>query len=213
MATAKQIFNKTMKRVDGVIALHPELHSSQGRPRQAVSDLLRGALVLSLAALDALVVDSLGESIPRLAKTGMLGPTVQKWIKEQPDKILACFTEKDGSAALADVCREQLGALTFQRSAAIEGVLADVAGCPPPWEKAAILLTTQNSKWDSDSVRKKLDEYVQRRNRVVHGGDMKEQSLSTQPIQRRYVIQAVEVVRAVGEAVSGILNDRVKGRV
>ncbi|MGH7425133.1 MAG: hypothetical protein ACREJP_03085 [Candidatus Methylomirabilales bacterium] len=55
---AKKAFDRTLQRVDDLLDLHPVLHGTQGRPRQTVSDVLRGGLVLGLAALDALVVDT-----------------------------------------------------------------------------------------------------------------------------------------------------------
>lgn len=48
-------FERTLERVEGVMALHRDLHDTAERPKQHVSDLLRGTLVLAVAALDAKV--------------------------------------------------------------------------------------------------------------------------------------------------------------
>jgi hypothetical protein len=132
---AKWAFDKTLRRVDVLLALHPLLHGSPKRPRRHVSDILRGALVLGLAALDSLVVDSVVEAIPTLAREGSLGKAAAKWVKDDPDSVLACFAQNDPAAALASLYREQLGSLTFQRADAIAGVLRDVIDCDPPWEE------------------------------------------------------------------------------
>jgi len=51
-------------------------------------------------------------------------------------------------------------------------------------------------KW-SDDVKEYLDRYVERRNRIVHGGDLKPGETSAQGIQL-YVELGVEIVKAVG---------------
>jgi len=208
-SAAKKTFDKTLDRVVGLLLLHEPLHGIKGRPRQHVSDLLRSALVLAMAALDALVLDSVSEAVPALAKKGMLGPTVAKWVKETSDRVVGFFAESDPHQALADLCREQLGLQTFQRSAAIEGILRDVIGADPPWDRAA---STLSSNWGEtitgDEVKAMLDVYVDRRNRIVHSGDMKPGKVATQPIRLGFVTQSGAVVQAVGEAVSEVVADR-----
>lgn len=209
---ARRVFEKTMTRVDGLVALHPKIHGTPGRPRQAVSDLLRGALVLALAALDALVVDSVVEAVPRLARKGTLGPMVSKWAKDCSDRIVACFADEDPPAALARLCGEELGSQTFQRSAAIEGVLRDVLGCEGLWEDAASRLTAAGGRWEAPEVIEHLDKYVTRRNRIVHGGDAKAHGTATEPIRLDYVADAVVLVRAIGEAVTAVIDRRTRVR-
>ena len=212
-SSARRVFEKTIARVDGLLALHPEIHGTRGRPQQAVSDLLRGALVLALAALDALVVDSVVEAVPRLAMKGALGPTVSKWAKDCSDKIVACFADDDPPAALARLCGEELGSQTFQRSAAIEGVLRDVLGCEGLWEEAASRLIADGGKREAREVVERLDKYVTRRNRIVHGGDAKAHRTATEPIRLDYVTNAVVLVRAVGEAVTAVVERRTRVRL
>ena len=207
---ADRAFEKTLERVDGLIDLHPRIHGSRGRPAQYVSDILRGALVLGVAALDALVADSVAEAIPPLAKRGVLGETVAKWIKDESKAVLACFAEEEPHEALAKVCREQLTVQTFQRVEAIEGVLRDVLGCAAPWERAAQALSVDAEQWTPDGVKRRMNEFVERRNRIVHNGDLRGQRGTTQPIRREYVEDAVRVIRAVGGAVGAVIAARVQ---
>src|SRR5436190_24296745 len=100
-----------MGRVDGLLSLHPVLHGIAGRPRQHVSDLLRGALVLSVAALDALVLDSVVRAIPRAVRDERLGPSVAKWVRDEPETFLALLPSSNPGAGLAELCRAQLGAV------------------------------------------------------------------------------------------------------
>jgi hypothetical protein len=195
------VFDKTMERVDGVLLLHPTLHGAAGRPRQHVSDLLRGALVLSVAALDALVLDSVVAAIPRAVRDGRLGPNVAKWVKDDPEAFLALLPESNSAAKLAELCRERLGAITFQKAAMIEGVMRDVVQRDPPWQRAADILNAGGGTWTADEVRDTLDEIVERRHRIAHSGDMLPNSTATRPIRLAYVEDAVAVIDAVGKAV------------
>ncbi len=202
--SALEAFNKTMGRVDGLLALHPHIHGIPGRPKQHVSDVLRGALVLAAGALDALVLDSVVAAVPSAATANSLGPAVEKWVKEDPERILGAFALDDPRDVLATLCREKLGALTFQKSAMIQGVLRDVLGCEPPWDQAAEILTQAEDEWDAERVIERLDGFVERRHRVAHGGDLLPDSTATRPIQRPYVERAAKVIRAVGQAVNAV---------
>lgn len=170
---ALKSFRRTIRRVRALLELHPILHGTQGRPNQAVADVLRGALVLSLAALDAFVCDALLEAVPLLAKRkGALGANVTKWAKERPEQLVDSFAAPDPFEALVAICRNEIGSMTFQKSAAIEGILVGSTRCSPPWSKVAESLQWTESEWTESEVKGKLDEYVQRRNRIVHGGDL-----------------------------------------
>lgn len=205
MATPQEVFNITMGRVDGLLGLHPLLHGIAGRPRQHVSDVLRGALVLSVAALDALVLDSVVAAIPTAVRDGHLGPNVAKWVKEEPEEFLALLPDPERAQKLAEMCRLKLGQITFQKVAMIEGVMYDVVQRGQPWTRVADILSAGGGVWDSHDVRVKLDEIVERRHRIAHSGDMRANSTATQPIRLPYVQEAARVVKAVGQAVTETL--------
>jgi hypothetical protein len=202
LATPYETFTKTMGRVDGLLVLQPALHGIRGRPAQHVSDVLRGALVLAVGALDALVLESVLEAVPAAARGGRLGDTVAKWVRDEPEAFLAALGEADPIQEVAVLCRAQLGALTFQRSVTIEGVMRDVLGCGPPWNRAAEILTVEGDEWDAERVKDELDEFVKRRHRIAHSGDVRPGSTGTQPIQRPYVERAARLIEAVGDTPS-----------
>jgi hypothetical protein len=199
-----------MDRVRGLVALHPTLHGTPGRPKQAVSDLLRGALVLAVAALDGLVLDAVAESIGRAARAGELGDKVAKWAKEDPNAVLGAFASADPTAALTDFARDQLSTMTFQHASTIGGVLWDVARCPAPWERAAQRISTDGDQWDGARIQSRLDEFVKRRHRIVHAGDLAPGGTATVAITRDYVQAAVRVIDAVGLAVCEELDNRMR---
>lgn len=205
MPAPHDVFKRTMGRVDDILKLHPVLHGTGGRPRQHVSDVMRGALVLSVAALDALVLDSVVAAIPRAVRDGRLGPNVVKWVKDEPEAFLALLPAADREHQLAELCRLKLGQITFQKAAMIEGVMYDVVGCAPPWSRAADVLSADGGNWDADRVKVKLDEIVERRHRIAHSGDMLPNGTATRPIQLPYVQEAVRVIGAVGRGVTDAL--------
>jgi hypothetical protein len=201
-----ETFGTAMHRVVGLILLHSELHGVRGRPGQHVSDVLRGALVLGVGALDALVLESVLAAIPAAARRGRLGPNVAKWVREEPEAYVAALVEDDPVEAVAALCRAQLGGVTFQRSAMIEGVMRDVLRCPPPWDQAAQTLAGHyDEEWNVKTVKEQLDEFVKRRHRIAHSGDLKPKGSGTQPIQRPYVERATVVITAVGKAVHEVI--------
>lgn len=201
-----------MARVDGMMALHGELHGHPGRPQRHVSDVLRGSLVLTLAALDSLVVDSVVEGVGPVANAGSLGKTAEKWAKDRPAAVLACFSAPRPHDALSDLAREELGAITFQRSEAIAGVMVDVLGCDAPWDRAATILSAEipGETWTGDDVKDYLDRYVKRRNRIAHSGDVLPTKTRPESITRNDIALAVRVVRAVGEAVAREVTHRIR---
>jgi hypothetical protein len=152
-----------------------------------------------MAALDAVVLDAVVSAIPELAQQGRGGKNLKKWIDDDPEAAVACFAASDPHAALAELCRSKLGSLTFQRAEMIEGVLRDTLGCGAPWNEAAGLLSTQRHQWSTTDITDKLTRFVERRNRIAHDGD-RARSGRTTAIQRRFVAEAVEIVRAVGAA-------------
>ncbi len=201
-------FERTLTRVDALLALHSQLHGTRGRPQQHVSDLLRGALVLTMAALDAVVLDAVVASIPDLARQGRGGNNLKKWIDEDPHGAIACFAAPDPHAALAELCRSRLGNLTLQRAEMIEGVLRDTVGCNAPWDHTAKLLSTKRKQVRAADVKRELTTYVERRNRIAHDGD-RAPSGRTTPIQRSFVSGALGLVRAVGTATCEVVTSYV----
>ncbi len=80
-------------------------------------------------------------------RDGRLGPNVTKWVSEEPEAFLALLPATNSGAKLADLCREKLGAITFQRAAMIEGVMRDVVQRDPPWPRRSSIMRKQPSCW------------------------------------------------------------------
>ena len=210
MVRAREPFVRSMDRVSGVLALHSNLHGGPGRPRQHVSDILRGALVLAVGALDGLVLEAVAETIePAVAKSAS-SQTVVKWVKDKPDRLLGALSRPSPTDEVVLICREQLGAMTFQKAKAIEGVLADVAQCGAPWAHAAAQLSTPAQRWTEAGVSARLNEFVLRRHAIAHSGDTAPGRATSSPIRLDYVVEAERVIRAVGLSVCDRVDERIK---
>jgi hypothetical protein len=208
-SAARLGFDATLDRVEGLLLLHRRLHGKRGKPPRHVSDLLRGALVLALAALDGLILETVIEAVPLLAKKSRAGQVTTKWIADFPDDILDGMAMPDPAVVLAKVARKKIGHTTFQKAIAIEGMLHDALGCDAPWELAANDLSTTGVRWTAAEVCEWLDKYVERRDRIAHGGDLKPGRAVAQGIELPKVQTATQLVRSVGHAVCDVVEARV----
>lgn len=200
----RENFSDTLDRVLNLVDLYDELNPAPGRPAQEKADILRGALVLCAAALDALVLSAVIEAIPAAAKKALLGGLAEKWIKEDPKEFIRVLSAADQNAALRDLARAQMSQITFQKAAAIEGILRDALKADAPWSAAAAELGTTDA-----GVKESLDRFIERRNRIAHDGDLMPDSNRLRSVSRRYVRESAKLVLEVGFAV----DDSVKKRI
>lgn len=204
LMSARDNFELTMKRVERIVRFHEEIANTRGRPPRHLSDMLRGALVLAVAGLDAAVLDGIAEAVPAVAESGELGEAAANWAKKEPEKVILMLGENDPTQAFAKFAQDHLSSMTFQKSAAIQGVLWDVLRCPPPWERAAAGLEDVST----EEIRDDLDTYVLRRHRIAHDGDVRPDG-NLRSIRRQQVRRAVRIIRAVGLAIQDEIDDLV----
>lgn len=210
MVRAREPFVRSMDRVAGVLALHRALHGGPGRPRQHVSDMLRGSLVLAVGALDGLILESVFETVEPALLKGESGPHVIKWVERDPARLLTALATNNAPQEVVRMCREQMSTMTFQKSKMIEGVLTGVAQCEMPWAGAAQRLASRRSAWTPARVTTRLDDFVLRRHAIAHSGDVAEGRRTTTPITLKYVTEAERVIRAVGLSVCDRVDDRIR---
>lgn len=101
VVTPIQQFDRTIQRVDAIVAWHRRTYAAQGRPPQEWSDVLRGALVLAVAALDGLVDDLLLECVPQAIISGKQGATVDGWVEAAPNRALQALADTNPAARSA----------------------------------------------------------------------------------------------------------------
>src|SRR5438552_17687559 len=110
-------FTGAIDRVLGLLDLQSSLTAKPGRPKQDKSDLLRGAIVLSAAALDEVVLESVIAALPPAAKKGLLADSsVLNWIKRKPEALMSALSKANPENVLIDLGREEIGTMTFQKS-------------------------------------------------------------------------------------------------
>jgi hypothetical protein len=205
-----------MKRVSGMLSVHPQMHGRRGRPSQEVSDVLRGALVLALAALDALVTDTILTNLPALVRKGRLSEAIVDWLGEKANRQAAalCFGDSvPGRALTQAIHASTLTKSTYQRPQVIEKALRAYCDCEPDWGAIAAALTQRNGgrrTWTTDQVKGALNGIVDRRDRIAHQGDVAEGKSSATPIRLSYVLEAQELILITGRHVYKCATDHVK---
>lgn len=200
-------FSRTIERANAFVAMHRRAHGKRGRPVGEWGDVLRGALVLGVGALDATVLEIVVEAIPLQAARSGLGRDVENWVQKDPEAVLGCFAGRNPRTMLGRFARDQLTTMTFQRAAAIEGVLYGTIKCPSPWDEVASAMTTQRDAWDRERVVATLDEYVLRRHRIAHDGDFDPESGRARPIRRQWVEDGLFFIEVVVGSVAVVVDE------
>lgn len=185
----------------GLVELNRTL-SARGRPLRELQDVLRGAVVLGLGSLDAMVADAIVQAVPSAARKAKLGKRVQGWVKGDPDAFLTLFARADPHRELAEMVREELALVTFQRTATIEDYLRAVLDVEVPWDDA-----TNKAGVDGTAAayRKELDLFVGRRNQIAHKGDVRS-GAAPEGIHREWVETNLGRVSALGETICDAVN-------
>jgi RiboL-PSP-HEPN len=184
-------FDRTAARVHRLIDAHGVLHGGgRGRPRQQAADVLRGALVLIVAALDAFVIDAFVEAIPPLARSGRLGPAAHNLVDAKG--YLHVISSADPAEEFARIAALKFATKTFQKSGAIESHLRENLDYALDWGAVA----TGLGLGTGNDAKKELDGYVTRRNEIAHAGDVPPGAKRATPINRQHVLRCVKVIEA-----------------
>lgn len=214
--TPLEQFDRTIARAEAIISLHKATYAVQGRPPQKWSDVLRGALMLAVAALDALVDDLLVECLPRAILAGKQGAKVNDWIKEHPHKALAALADPAPPAILTKWVADRHEKDSFVQPHVIEGALREELGCPiatgganEPWDSMSDLMQqAAGASWSSADCKANLARIVRRRNDIAHDGDVGANG-KTNSIRRQQVEVAVLAIACAGRAVDQVIRTHI----
>lgn len=197
-------FNETIERCYRLIDHHRQ-QSSVGRPGQHLADVLRGTVVLVCAGLDALNEELLVRALPVAQQRGLL--TGAQPTTKAASALLADLRRVSGPS-LGARARTHLRLITVQSPKAIEEYVVNVLGAQPPWIAASGELSrTAGRPWTAHEVRDGLTALVNRRNAIVHDGDLRA-SGRTQSIRRGAVEADVLLTYEVGHAVRAVIRQR-----
>ena len=197
-------FRRTKDRVNRLINLNRRL-SSRGRPRREHSDVLRAAIVLSLGALDALVADAIIEAVPEASKKGTVGQRVADWLEKDGRQALSMMAHSNPHRALADFVAEKLSVTTLQRPATIEDNLRAILDVEAPWSMAARKI---GGNVTEAHLKSSLEQISDRRNQIVHKGDVKTGTKAPEAIGRDWVERHVSYIWETGEAICTMIAKR-----
>lgn len=211
----RAVFERSYSRSEKLLELHRALHGQRGRPSRLVSDVVRSALLLSAASLDALLNSSLQIAAPEALRTGKLGPLAYTWAQKH-DGLVDALGQSDPPHFLRRVVAEKLSNVTLQRPAAIEENLRGVLGCGPPWNRAVTLLQpeatdprTLSEEWVVDQLKNAIN----RRHRIAHEADISPTARTpgaATPIRRQTVETWLWVIEKVGLATLDVIEDHLR---
>ena len=208
----RRVFERSHRRSESLLELHRLLHGKQGRPSRIVSDVVRSALLLSSASLDALVNSALSESAPEALRLGRLGDSAKSWAAKH-EGIVSALADPDPPAFIRRVVQEKLANTNLQNPEAIEGNLLGVITCPPPWDRAVDLLrptATNPDSVDTEWVKQELRDAIARRHRIAHDADINPGAATpgtATPIHRQTVETWLWVIGSVGLATVDVIED------
>lgn len=205
-------FDRTIKRADAVVSLHRRTYAAKGRPPQEWSDVLRGTLMLTVGALDALVDDLLVERLPIAILRGRQGFSVLKWVKDSPDRALQALSASTPQAELAKWVEHIHEKDSFVQPWVIEGALENELGCPlgannnakEPWARMSTLMSTFGATWTPQQCRAIHESVVRRRNQIAHDGDV-HGSGKTNSIRRTEVEVAILATACLGHSINAVI--------
>jgi hypothetical protein len=193
--------DRALSRVQRLIDAHATLHGGgRGRPQQQAADVLRGAVVLAVAALDAYVFDVFIEAIPPLARQGRLGTEAHNIVDAKG--MLHAVGSADPPGELARLAALQHARTTYQKSSSIDHHLKRYLGFNVDWVQVASLLRTASP----DDAKKQLDGFVERRNLIAHAGDVPSGTNKASSINRRYVERCLKTVRTAAQVIDAGLD-------
>jgi hypothetical protein len=197
-------FNLTIDRCYRLIDYYKE-QSRVGRPGQHLADVLRGTIVLTCAALDALNEELLVRALPQAQRRGLLRgatPTTRA------SRALVTDLRRPTGPPLGTRARDHLRWMTVQRPAMIEELVVNVLGADLPWRAAAAELTRDTRRlWTDAEVRERLSTLVERRNAIAHKGDLRPSGRS-ESIRRANVEADILLAYEVGHAIRDVIRQR-----
>lgn len=213
--TPVEQFDRTVERANAIVELHQRTYAKKGRPPQEWSDVLRGALMLVVAALDALVDDLLVDRLPVAITRGVQGPTVDGWVKSDPKRALQALADPNQLEFLTTWVKEVHSKDSFVQPWVIEAALRDELGCPigvggasEPWDGMAARLALLGVTWTPNDCRSTLERIVRRRNDIAHDGDV-DQTGRTQSIRRDHVAVAVLAISCAGRSINAVVHGHI----
>jgi hypothetical protein len=186
-----------MRRVNALIAAHDELHGRVGRPRLVVSDVMRAAVVMTVAAFDALLHGILRVYL-RSAASGVPKPPallglIKQW-KLPAHDILAWTTAADGLLLLQAKADAHFVDRALQNPAKVAEVFK-VLGVADIWADIATRMNT-----DKKTLKEEFTVVVKRRHSIVHEAETASLSVPRAKAFKELVAKIANEIESVMKA-------------
>lgn len=212
MMKALDAFDLTHQRALALIDIHRKLHS-RGKPPKKSADILRSAVVLAVAGMDAYFTDKISENaVPLIRKLGgkdlpgKLVDAVSNQMNSQ--QMLEAMLRQKPLAHVGTAVRKALANNTYQDPGKIEQGLR-MLGVSNFWcEVAAELGMAQTD------VRSSLARVVKRRHDIVHKGDLGTTKKTKHKLRALGRTEAEEMVQTIDRfvrAADEVINKQIRG--
>jgi hypothetical protein len=207
--TPKAYFDEIWQRCELFAALHGYL-SSQATVALQPDELLRAEWASRVSALDLYVHELVAQNLveifegtrpicPGFARLQISGDALMR--------IQAAATTGDRRAAFDLEVRTRLSRISYQYPDDIADGMRLVSPCRL-WNEVALKLgaTTRTVNVDTDTLKKRLSLIVDRRNKIVHEGDLQPTVPRTPwPISRGDVSDVAEFIERIVSAIDSIV--------
>jgi len=201
-------FESTIERAGHLVEIHKTL-ASRGKPPAHYSDILRAAVVLSVAAMDGyfhdLILDNVTPCIVTRNGKDLPGKLIEI-IKKQAshEKLIEIFHRDRSRAHVRRLVMEELSDKTFQNVGKIEEALK-IIGVDDIWIDVGKELECSKAE-----AKEYVQEYVERKHRIAHEGDKKKKGPGPQSITRPYAEEAVCKINDFVNAIDKVVKKKLK---
>jgi len=204
---AVENFRKTIKRAEAMISLHKTL-CPRGKPKVEYSDILRAAVVISVAAMDGYFHERIPESLApfvRAKKGKNLPGRLLQIVKDSVchDRLIEILFEERPLSHLVTIVRKATADRTYQDAGKIEQAVG-MLGVDDLWFKVG-----QKLKLSKEKAKNYVQSYVGRRHQIVHRGDYgqtKRSKNQVKPMGRAYAQRCVREVGRFVEAIDEVIE-------
>jgi hypothetical protein len=209
--TAINTFRQINKRADNLLKIHQKL-APHGKPGIIHSDLLRAAVVLSVAGLDFYIHEKVCEEVPQLIRVrvgkqlpGKLAELIKK--EATHDKLIEILFKDRPLSHVSSIVRRYLNNRTFQDPGKIEDAL-QILGLTDLW-----FCLGQQLSVSKEEAKLYVEQYVDRRNGIAHRGDLgktRKSKNKVSRITRDYAQKCVESISNFVESIEIVIEDKLE---
>jgi len=210
---ALMAFEESIHRARSFLTAYRQLHGKAGQVPRSKSDLLRGAVVFAVAAMDAYIRDVVTSHLaPVIArdihKKRALPERLVKIIDgcmSTEDLIKAAYAKRPGSHVRSAVANKLAGR-AFQNVRAIDDAFL-LLGIDGMVGQAAVEM-----KWKQGQLKKMLRDVAKRRHQIVHQADLRQDNRKKRTPRRitvEFTEKAIATIEKFVRAMDGIVARRV----